>query len=83
MSRTTLFTGITFLFLGGKYYTHINGVNSPNAIMLYGEMLKELGVPVEIATTQAHVPSFMVGKQHLLASTNYCLGSRRNGSSTR
>ena len=65
VSRTSLFLGITFLLLGGKYYTHINGVNSPNAIMLYGEMLKELGVPVEIATTQAHVPSFMVGKSSI------------------
>ena len=68
---------------GGKYYTHINGVNSPNAIMLYGEMLKELGVPVEIATTQAHVPSFMVGKQQWLGSTNSGLGCRRSGCSTR
>jgi len=57
--RGVVRTSLLLLPVGGKYYTHINGVNSPNAIRLYGEMLKELGVPVEIAMTQAHVPSFM------------------------
>merc|ERR1712200_307911 len=44
---------------GGKYLTHINGINSPNSIALFAKMVEGLGVPVEIATTEAHVPSFM------------------------
>merc|ERR1712200_112828 len=44
---------------GGKYFTHINGINSPNSITLFAKMVEGLGVPVEIATTEAHVPSFM------------------------
>ena len=33
---------------------------SPNSIALFAKMVEGLGVPVEIATTEAHVPSFMV-----------------------
>lgn len=35
--------------------------SSPSSIALFGKMVEGLGVPVEIATTEAHVPSFMVG----------------------
>jgi len=57
--RGVVRTSLLLLPVGGKYYTHINGVNSPKAIALFGEMVKELGVPVEISTSEAHVPSFM------------------------
>merc|ERR1712107_977282 len=45
--------------IGGKYLTHMGGINSPNSIALFAKMVEGLGVPVEIATTEAHVPSFM------------------------
>merc|ERR1712203_1272230 len=57
--RTVVRTSLLLLPVGGKYYTHINGVNSPSSIALFGKMVEGLGVPVEIATTEAHVPSFM------------------------
>lgn len=57
--RNVVRTSLLLLPVGGKYYTHINGVNSPQSIRLYGLMLQELGVPLEVATTEAHVPSFM------------------------
>merc|ERR1712037_55515 len=57
--RTVVRTSLLLLPIGGKYFTHINGVNSPSSIALFGKMVEGLGVPVEIATTEAHVPSFM------------------------
>lgn len=57
--RGVVRTSLLLLPVGGKYYTHINGVNCLKAIALFGEMVKELGVPVEISTSEAHVPSFM------------------------
>jgi len=57
--RTVVRTSLLLLPVGGKYYTHINGINSPSSIALFGKMVEGLGVPVEIATTEAHVPSFM------------------------
>ena len=44
---------------GGKYFTHCIGVNVPHAIANFEEMIKSLGVPVEVDKTQDHVPSFM------------------------
>ena len=44
---------------GGKYFTHCIGVNVPHAISNFEEMIKSLGVPVEVDKTQDHVPSFM------------------------
>ena len=35
-------------------------IASPSSIALFEKMVEGLGVPVEIATTEAHVPSFMV-----------------------
>merc|ERR1719323_3050590 len=57
--RTVVRTSLLLLPIGGKYLTHINGINSPNSIALFAKMVEGLGVPVEIATTEAHVPSFM------------------------
>jgi len=57
--RTVVRTSLLLLPIGGKYYTHINGINSPSSISLFEKMVEGLGVPVEIATTEAHVPSFM------------------------
>merc|ERR1711963_1000593 len=57
--RTVVRTSLFLLPIGGKYLTHINGINSPNSIALFAKMVEGLGVPVEIATTEAHVPSFM------------------------
>ena len=37
-----------------------NIIHSPSSIGLFEKMVEGLGVPVEIATTEAHVPSFMV-----------------------
>merc|ERR1712223_901821 len=59
MGRTVVRTSLLLLPIGGKYLTHINGINSPNSIALFAKMVEGLGVPVEIATTEAHVPSFM------------------------
>merc|ERR1712121_277642 len=56
---TVVRTSLLLLPIGGKYYTHINGINSPSSIGLFEKMVEGLGVPVEIATTEAHVPSFM------------------------
>jgi len=50
---------LLLLPVGGKYYTHLNGANSTNALLLFEQMLKELGIPIDIAHTEAHVPSFM------------------------
>ena len=44
---------------GGKYFTHCIGVNAPQAIYNFEKMVQSLGVPVEVAQTQDHVPSFM------------------------
>merc|ERR1712032_877481 len=57
--RTVVRTSLLLLPIGGKYYTHINGINSPSSIALFENMVEGLGVPVEIASTEAHVPSFM------------------------
>merc|ERR1712012_1448796 len=57
--RTVVRTSLLLLPIGGKYLTHINGINSPNSIALFAKMVEGLGVPVEIATTEAHVPSSM------------------------
>merc|ERR1712037_266946 len=57
--RTVVRTSLLLLPIGGKYYTHINGINSPSSISLFEKMVEGLGVPVEIATPEAHVPSFM------------------------
>merc|ERR1712037_714709 len=57
--RTVVRTSLLLLPIGGKYFTHINGINSPSSISLFEKMVEGLGVPVEIATTEAHVPSFM------------------------
>jgi len=57
--RTVVRTSLLLLPIGGKYFTHINGINSPSSIALFEKMVEGLGVPVEIATTEAHVPSFM------------------------
>jgi len=57
--RRVVRTSLLLLPVGGKYLTHINGVNSRTSIQLFETMVKELGVPVDIATTEAHVPSFM------------------------
>jgi len=57
--RTIVRTSLLLLPVGGKYFTHINGINSPSSIALFEKMVDGLGVPVEVATTEAHVPSFM------------------------
>merc|ERR1712037_340994 len=57
--RAVVRTSLLLLPIGGKYFTHINGINSPSSIALFEKMVEGLGVPVEIATTEAHVPSFM------------------------
>jgi len=57
--RKIVRTSLLLLPVGGKYFTHINGANSRSSIQLFENMVKELGVPVEISTTEAHVPSFM------------------------
>jgi len=57
--RSVVRTSLLLLPVGGKYYTHLNGANSTNAILLFEQMLKELGIPIDIAHTEAHVPSFM------------------------
>jgi len=57
--RNVVRTSLLLLPVGGKYYTHVNGANSTNALLLFEQMLKELGVPIDIAHTHAHVPSFM------------------------
>ena len=44
---------------GGKYFTHCIGVNATYAIANFERMVGSLGVPVEVAQTQDHVPSFM------------------------
>ena len=46
------------LVSGGKYYTHCNGVNAKSAVQYFEKMLNSIGVPIEIAHTEAHVPSF-------------------------
>lgn len=48
-----------YLIAGGKYFTHCIGVNSPGAIAGFEKMVSGLGVPVSVARTEGHVPSFM------------------------
>ena len=64
---TLIFVGCTkvsivnneYLIAGGKYFTHCIGVNSPGAIAGFEKMVSGLGVPVSVARTEGHVPSFM------------------------
>ena len=42
--------------------------HSPSSIALFEKMVDGLGVPVEVATTEAHVPSFMVREHFFLKS---------------
>ena len=46
-----------------------NIIHSPSSIALFEKMVEGLGVPVEIATTEAHVPSFMVRESFLQKKT--------------
>merc|ERR1712106_1205530 len=56
--RTVIRSALTLLPVGGKYYTHCNGVNAKSAVQYFEKMLNSIGVPIEIEHTEAHVPSF-------------------------
>eukprot|EP00091_Calanus_sinicus_P020515 TRINITY_DN5643_c0_g1_i2.p1 TRINITY_DN5643_c0_g1~~TRINITY_DN5643_c0_g1_i2.p1 ORF type:complete len:130 (-),score=49.34 TRINITY_DN5643_c0_g1_i2:88-477(-) len=56
--RTVVKAALSLLPVGGKYYTHCNGVSAKSAVQYFEKMLNSLGVPIEIQQTQAHVPSF-------------------------
>merc|ERR1712013_353799 len=56
--RSTVKLSLSLLPLGGKYYTHCNGVNSPHAVQYFENLLSNIGVPIEIERTEAFVPSF-------------------------
>jgi len=56
--RSTVKLALSLLPLGGKYYTHCNGVNSLHAVQYFENLLSNIGVPIEIERTEAFVPSF-------------------------
>jgi len=56
--RSTVKLALSLLPLGGKYYTHCNGVNSLHAVQYFENLLRNIGVPIEIERTEAFVPSF-------------------------
>jgi spermidine synthase len=56
--RTVVKAALSLLPVGGKYYTHCNGVSAKSAVQYFEKMLNSIGVPIEIEQTQAHVPSF-------------------------
>jgi len=56
--RTVIKSALSLLPVGGKYYTHCNGINARSAVQYFENMLNSLGVPIEIEQTQANVPSF-------------------------
>merc|ERR1711892_850167 len=56
--RTVIKSALTLLPVGGKYYTHCNGVSAKSAVQYFEKMLNSIGVPIEIEHTEANVPSF-------------------------
>merc|ERR1712013_484958 len=56
--RSIVKLALYLLPLGGKYYTHCNGVNSLHAVQYFENILRNIGVPIEIERTEAFVPSF-------------------------
>jgi len=56
--RTVIKSALTLLPVGGKYYTHCNGVSAKSAVQYFEKMLNAIGVPIEIEHTEANVPSF-------------------------
>lgn len=57
--KAVIKSSLRLLPVGGKYFTHCIGVNATYAIANFEKMIQSLGVPVEVAQTQDHVPSFM------------------------
>merc|ERR1719250_135157 len=56
--RSILKLALSLLPIGGKYYTHCNGVNSLHAVQYFENLLSNIGVPIEIERTETFVPSF-------------------------
>jgi len=56
--RNIIKMALSLLPVGGKYYTHCNGVNMKHAVEYFENMLNNIGVPVQIEQTEAIVPSF-------------------------
>jgi len=56
--RTVIKSALSLLPVGGKYYTHCNGVNAKSSLHYFEKMLANIGVPIEIEHTEAYVPSF-------------------------
>jgi len=57
--RTVIKTALSLLPVGGKYFTHCNGVSAKGAVHYFEKMLNNIGVPIEIEHTEANIPSFM------------------------
>jgi len=56
--RSIVKIALSLLPVGGKYYTHCNGVNSLHAVQYFENLLSSIGVPIQIERTEAFVPSF-------------------------
>jgi len=56
--RSVVKMALSLLPVGGKYYTHCNGVNSIHAVQYFENLLNNIGVPIQIEQTEAFVPSF-------------------------
>ncbi|XP_055689116.1 spermine synthase [Lutzomyia longipalpis] len=57
--RTFLEASFKVLRPDGKFMTHANGSNCPEALRMYENELKKLDPPVKFTTSKAFVPSFM------------------------
>ncbi|XP_055702287.1 spermine synthase isoform X3 [Phlebotomus papatasi] len=57
--RTFLEASFKVLRPNGKFMTHANGSNCPEALRMYENELKKLDPPVKYTTSKAFVPSFM------------------------
>jgi len=57
--RSMLKLALGILPVGGKYMTHCNGKNSPEALDVFENEVKKIGYPLEIVRSEAYIPSFL------------------------
>lgn len=56
--RKVIRSSLLLLPVGGKYLTHCNGKSAANSLSMFEKLVADLGVPVEVATTEHYIPSF-------------------------
>jgi len=56
--RKVIRSSLLLLPVGGKYLTHCNGKSASSSLSMFEKMVPELGVPVDVASTEVYVPSF-------------------------